>query len=436
MTSEQQSLSEVKDDSHTSAIQGYEEVALSEVIDPVLGKTPRRKNDDYWQGDIKWASAKDISQNSTRRIYDTAEYMTAEGKDASNAKKMPEGTLVVIARGATMGRSAQLGEPMTFNQTCYGLKADNSELLDEFLYYAWQYRFNQIQSVSHGTVFDTITMDSFKDIDIPLPPLETQKRICNVLTAIDDKIEINNEINETIEDMAQAIFKSWFADFRLFDDFKTSKLGEIPEGFTISNLTDVTDIVLGGTPDSDEDSYWDGDIVWAKTKDVSNEEEAFISSTEENITKEGLEESSTEIAPEDSTIITARGTVGELAMPTFDMAINQSCYSLVAERDTDDYFIYCLMNDILNNLTSRTHGTVFDTITKRTLNEQEIVLPPAEQREKFDQRVDPLMEEIKKNQSETGYLEELRDTLLPKLMSGEIRVNDIELDESDDDSEV
>jgi type I restriction enzyme S subunit len=435
LTSDQQRISEIEDKSEISSDREYEEVALSEVIDPVLGKTPKRKEDEYWEGDIKWASAKDISQNSTRKIYDTAEYMTAEGKEASNAKKMPEGTLVVIARGS-LGLSAQLGEPMTFNQSCYGLEADNSKLLDDFLYYVWQYRFNQIQSVSHGTVFDTITMDSFKDIDIPLPPLETQKRICNVLTAIDDKIEINNEINETIEDMAQAMFKSWFVDFRPFDDFKTSKVGEIPEGFTISNLTDVTDIVLGGTPDSDEDSYWDGDIVWAKTKDVSNEEEAFISSTEENITKEGLEESSTEIAPEDSTIITARGTVGELAMPTFDMAINQSCYSLVAERDTDHYFVYCLMNDILNNLTSRTHGTVFDTITKRTLNEQEIVLPPAEQRKKFDQRVDPLMEKIKKNQSETEYLKELRDALLPKLMSGEIRVNDIELDELEVDSEV
>jgi len=165
-------------------------------------------------------------------------------------------------------------------------------------------------------------------------------------------------------------------------------------------------------------------------------QEAFISETEKNITEKGLEESSTEIAPKNSTIITARGTVGELAMPAFDMAINQSCYSLVAESEEDRYFIYFLMDAILNNLMSRTHGTVFDTITKRTLNEQDVVLPPMVDREEFHYQVQPLMEQIKENQRENRNLEKLRDTLLPKLMSSEIRVNDINLEDLEVSSEV
>lgn len=433
MTSEQPPLEEFGEDDNDLVDEDWEEVIFSEVI-TINDYPSAEKGEEY-----RSVGMSDVDRDQ-RKIEDW------EYKEYSYSRPRFRNSQTLMARitpclenGKTAFVDILEDDEVAVGSTEFIVLSDTDRTLPKFVYYTArrpEIRQFAIKRMTGTSGRQRVPLDIFDSKKINLPPIEEQKKIVSILDAIDSKIEINNGVNEILEEMAQATFKSWFADFQPFDDFKTSKFGKIPESFTISNLTDITDIVLGGTPDSDEDSYWDGDIVWAKTKDVSNEEEAFISSTEESITKEGLEESSTEIAPKDSTIITARGTVGQLAMPAFDMAINQSSYSLVAERDTDDYFVYCLMNNILNNLTSRTHGTVFDTITKSTLNEQEIVLPPAEQREKFDQIVDPLMEKIKKNQKENKYLEELRDTLLPKLMSGEIRVNDIELDDLEVDSEV
>jgi len=434
LTSEQQSLSEVKDDSDTSAIQGYEEVALSEVVDPVLGKTPRRKNDDYWQGDVKWASAKDISQNSTRRIYDTAEYMTAEGKDASNAKIMPEGTLVVIARGS-LGLSAQLGKPMTFNQSCYGLDADNDKLLDDFLYYVWQYRFNQIQSVSHGTVFDTITMDSFKDIDIPLPSLETQKRICNVLTSIDDKIEVNNRIDEILEEMAQTIFRSWFIEFDQYggeveydEDFER----DVPVSWEKSSLDTIADFLNGmAWQDYSSESDGENDLPVVKIKELRN----GITKDSDRVNRS---ESPEKYILDDGDIVFSWSASLVLDLWSEGEAfLNQHLFK-VTSQEYPRWFCYLWIDHhirIFRHI-AEAKKTTMGHIKRSDLEKAKVLVPSAEDFKEISEEMKPIFEKRVESMIENRRLEELRDTLLPKLMSGEIRVNDIELDESDDDSEV
>lgn len=331
-----------------------------------------------------------------------------------------------------------LSEPLVPESSIIRARPDSSLVVPEFVYYFFKSDIgrNEIMKIVRQTSVSGIAQSDLKEVEVPVPPKQTQQVIVEYLSTIDKKIRVNEQINSLLEQIVKEIFQNWFVDFGRYSEFKEEDGEEIPTEFQVSKLTDITEIVLGGTPDSDEDSYWDGDIIWAKAKDVSNEQEAFISETEKNITEKGLEESSTEVAPKNSTIITARGTVGELAMPAFDMAINQSCYSLVAERKEDRYFVYFLMNAILNNLMSRTHGTVFDTITKRTLNEQSVILPPEKDRTEFHNQVEPLMEQIKENQRENRNLKDLRDTLLPKLMAGEVRVNDISLDDLEVSSEV
>jgi type I restriction enzyme S subunit len=446
LTSEQQSLSEAKDGSHTSESQKYDEVPLSEVIDPVLGKTPKRSNEDYWEGSIKWASAKDISQNNTRKIYDTAEYMTSEGKDASNAKKMPEGTLVVIARG-TLGRSAQLGEPMTFNQTCYGLDADNSELLDDFLYYAWNFRFNQIQSVSHGTVFDTITMDSFKDIDIPLPPLETQKKICNVLTSIDDKIEVNNRIDEILEEMAQVIFKSRFIDFDLYEKFKKSAVGKIPNSFQVVNLDDLIWSGRGYSYTSDhldKGNKLNESYPMINLKNV-HEGGGFRNDGYKYYTETPMKDRY-KIETGDLilaiTDLTQEGRViGSPALiPDLDNDINiisQDVAKIVPEV-ANRVFFYHLFKSMKFQDYSRSvsTGTTVLHLSLKSIAEFEFALPPESDINEFSDITKYLHIQKRKIIKENDALRSLRDTLLPKLMSGELSVAEISLDDLEVDSKV
>ena len=449
MTSEQQSLSEVKDDSDTSASQGYEEVALSEVVDPVLGKTPKRKNDDYWQGDIKWASAKDISQNSTRRIYDTAEYMTAEGKDASNAKKMPEGTLVVIARGATMGRSAQLGEPMTFNQTCYGLDADNDKLLDDFLYYVWQYRFNQIQSVSHGTVFDTITMDSFKDIDIPLPSLETQKRICNVLTSIDNKIETNNRVNDILEEISRSVFNYLFVDFEPYDQFKNSEIGNVPSSFDINTLEEVLSFQRGHSYSGDEmiDEDSNKDIKQGYPMiNLGNIEPGGGYRTENIKYCENIPNDRYLVEPGDLVISHTDMTQDQdilgspVMVPDLDNRPILFSHHLYSIKDCDlpeEFLYYYFLSPYFKpKAESFASGTTVLSFSSKIASDVKIPIPPEEDVNDYLNVVRPIFERIETIRKENKSLTELRDALLPKLMSGEIGVNNINPEDLEASSEV
>ncbi|WP_248896096.1 restriction endonuclease subunit S [Haloplanus halobius] len=373
--------------------------------------------------------------------FEDVSYVGEESYEEWTRRLNPEPGDIVLTREAPVGRVGIVPEG---KQICLGQRTvlirPNPEILDnQFLRYLLltDEVQNRFEALSTGSTVDHLNLSDLRSFELrDLPRLEDQKKIGTILSYFDEKIKTNQKINSLLEEVARSLFEYRFVDFEPYDSFKDSERGQIPDEFEVAGLTDITDVVLGGTPDSSEDSYWGGDIVWAKAKDVSNEQEAFISETEKNITEKGLEESSTEIAPKNSTIITARGTVGELAMPAFDMAINQSCYSLVSEREEDRYFVYFLMDAILNNLMSRTHGTVFDTITKRTLNEQDVVLPPEEDRAKFHDQVTATIEQIRENQIENRNLESLRDTLLPKLVSGEVRVNDISLDDLEVGSEV
>ncbi len=186
-------------------------VPVSQVATPIIGGTPNRSISVYWGGSIKWATAKDIASLIGRYIYNTEESITQKGLENSAAKILPKGTIVITARG-TVGALAQLGCDMAFNQTCYGLVTKDA-IVQNYLYYALRGSLAEMRSLSYGTVFDTITIRTFDHWRIPLPPVPEQQAIACILGALDDKIELNRRMNETLEAMARALFKSWFVDF-------------------------------------------------------------------------------------------------------------------------------------------------------------------------------------------------------------------------------
>ena len=341
---------------------------------------------------------------------------------------------VLLTREAPLGDVAYINHEDTIflGQRIMQYRADQNVLNPRFLSYAFLSPFVQAQIHKYkgsGSTVDHIRVPECKKIEIPLPPLEYQEKIAEILGSLDKKIDSNRKMNQTLERLTQALFEQRFVEFESYDEFKETGKGSIPSEFENANLPSLMNIVLGGTPKSDVDEYYGGDITWAKAKDVSQETEAFISSTEKAITKKGLEESSAELVPKGTTVITARGTVGETALTPYEMATNQTCYGLVPENDKEKYFLYFLVKTHIERLRSRTHGTVFDTINMSTLREQEIILPPKRERVQFDETIGPIMEMIINNQREIETLEELRDTLLPKLISGDLRVTDIKLDE-------
>jgi type I restriction enzyme S subunit len=228
----------------------YDTVPVSEIAQILIGGTPSRSKPEFWNGVIKWASAKDVATNDSRYLTNTEETITELGVQKSAAKVLDEGTIVITARG-TVGAMAILGEKMAFNQTCYGLIA-NENVDPLFFYYALKASLGQLAALSYGTVFDTITMKTFNSLAIPLSPLPTQRRIAEILGRLDDKIEVNRRINRILEVMAQALFKYWFVDFGPFQEgeFVESELGLIPKGWRVGTVENIIDLAYGkGLPE-------------------------------------------------------------------------------------------------------------------------------------------------------------------------------------------
>ena len=214
---------------------------------------------------------------------------------------------------------------------------------------------------------------------------------------------------------------------RLFPDrFVDSELGPIPEGWEVKALPELAEIVLGGTPNTSMEEYWHGDILWASAKDISNTSDVFIIKTERTITRLGLENSNAKLLPAGTTVITSRGTVGKFCMLGVDMAINQTNYGLVPHPHVDRYYLYLCIANIISDLKQRSYGTIFETITTKTLKGIKVIFPEKNIINSFGIIISPLMEKILTNISEADYLAGLRDTLLPKLISGELRVPDVE----------
>ena len=297
-----------------------------------------------------------------------------------------------------------------------------------------------------GATMPNLNEGIIRSFPLLLPPLQEQRAIANMLGTLDDKIELNRRMSETLEEMARALFESWFVRFDpvrakmegrdpglpsdladLFPDrLVESELGEIPEGWQVEPFSEIVDVIGGGTPRTSVPEYWGGDIPWFSVGDAPPPSEVWVIDTEKKITPRAIEESSARILPVGTTIISARGTVGRIALVGVPMAMNQSCYGLRGKLGTAGYFTYYATRSLVSTLQQRTHGSVFDTITRDTLASVTSIVPPLHLVDAFEALVGPIFGRILTNLRESRTLAALRDTLLPKLISGELRVKDAE----------
>lgn len=261
-----------------------------------------------------------------------------------------------------------------------------------------------------GSTLPKLTQDNLNRIPIYAPFLPEQRAIAGILGALDDKIELNRRMNRTLESMARAVFREMMKD--------VEEQGSILE---------FANLLSGGTPRTAEESYWNGNIEWVSAKDVSNTNGVFLLDTEKKITQEGIDNSATKLLPEKTVIVTARGTVGAHCMLGKPMTMNQTNYGLKAKEGIGDYFVYFALSEMVEQLKQQSYGTIFDTITTKTFQNALCAQPSVSVIQKFEEQVMPMMDAILNNAKESRTLASLRDTLLPKLMKGEVRVKDVDL---------
>lgn len=434
-------------------------------------------------------------------------YTTEEGYLARIKRAIPLAGDLVLTREAPMGEVCQIPEGL---KCCLGqrmvlLRPAPEKVDSEFLLFSLQSPYLQHQinwSEGTGTTVSNIRLPDLRAFKVPVPSLRVQKTIAGILKALDDKIELNRQINATLESMAQALFKSWFVDFdpvidnalaagnpipeplqaraekraallaaasaadtrsasatdnahptqtaphtqpgttaptiplqplpadlrALFPDsfVFNEEMGWVPEGWPVSPLDSLIELIGGGTPKTSIDEYWNGDIPWFSVVDAPNQSDVFALETEKHVTPEGIENSSTKLLPSGTTIISARGTVGKCAVVGKPMAMNQSCYGIRGADGYGDFFTYYTVLLRVADLQQHSHGSVFSTITRDTFRSIKSAACPPGLSCVFDKMVAAYMSKIKLNLQSIQALSELRDALLPKLLSGQIQLPEVE----------
>jgi type I restriction enzyme S subunit len=357
---------------------------------------------------------------------------------------------ILLSHKGTVGKLAVAPipcEPFVCSpQTTFWRVLDDRTLDRGFLFAVMRSRAfrEQLDAVKGETdMADYVSLTAQRRLKVPLPTVAVQVHISSILSALDDKIELNRRMNETLEAMARAIFQDWFVAFgptraktegrppylapdlwALFPD-RLDGEGK-PEGWDTGPLSSLMEIISGGTPPTADSSSWNGQIPWYSVVDAPSDTDLFVFDTQRKLTSHGLQRSPGSLIAANTVIVSARGTVGKLAIAGVEMTFNQSCYALRPLRGFGDRGLFFALKTAVSRFHDLAHGAVFDTITKATFDAIQSVLPPASVARAFEDIADPLMLRIKANVAEGRSLAATRDLLLPRLMSGELRVKDAE----------
>lgn len=406
---------------------------LSDVCDIISGGTPKTSIREYWDGNIGWLSVNDFG-GGKRYVYNSEKKITQKGVDNSATKVLEVGDVIISARG-TVGELAQIGNPMAFNQSCFGIRAKKEYATNDYIYYFLRSFVHNLKKKSQGSVFQTINLSTFDFTEVLLPDISVQKNIAKVLSSIDDKIALNNKINTELEQTARMIYDYWFTQFdfpnahgkpykssggaMVYNDQLKRK---IPEGWSAKRLSEVTSRVQsGGTPPTNNAAYYEGEIKWFSTKEL---EDSYVLDSEKHISIEALNNSSARIFPKGSVLIAiyASPTAGRLGILSDDGAINQAISGIEPSGEFSTEYIFMTLLSTRQRLLALASGTAQKNLSNGIIQDYIVVVPPESVLKDFNGIAGILFKMMRANCQESEKLEELRDWLLPMLMTGQVKV--------------
>ena len=362
---------------------------------------------------------------------------------------------IIAGPGVTVGRSGASLGVVSYSTVAYwplntALYVTDFHGNDQHFAYYFLKQFD-FRAYNSGSAQPSLNRNFIHPIPVDVPPLPEQRVIAHILGTLDDKIELNRRMNETLEEMARALFKSWFVDFdpvrakmegrwrpgeslpglpaHLYDLFPDrlvpSELGDIPEGWVVKTLGEVATIVGGTTPSTKEPQYWEGGIhCWATPKDLSALSVPVLLETERRITDAGLGKIGSGLLPGGTVLLSSRAPIGYLAIAEVPVAVNQGFIALLAREWVSNLFLLYWCETAHEEIVNHANGSTFLEISKGNFRQLIVVMPDSSAMAMFDRGVRLLYERIVSNERETRTLAAQRDALLPKLVSGEMRVGD------------
>lgn len=399
----------------------WKEVTLGEVSSKIgdgLHGTPKYDDEGsyYFINGNNLNCGKIIIKDDTKRV-GIEEFV-------KNQKELNEQTILVSING-TIGNVAKYNnEPCILGKSACYINVIK-EVDKEFIYYiltSANFKRN-ITNEATGTTIKNVSLKQMREYKFNIPcNLADQRRIASILSSIDRKIELNNKINADLEEMAQAIFKNWFVDFEPFKDgkFVNSELGMIPEGWKVGTLGDFCKCLLGGTPSRSKEEYWNGEVNWINSGEINK---FRILEASEKITELGLAKSATKLLPKKTTVLAITGaTLGQVSLLEIDTCANQSVIGVLENTEIPYEYIYPFIKDRIEMLIQHQTGGAQQHINKDNVESLIFLLPAKNVLEGYISLVRPMYKRIESQCFENLYLSLLRDTLLPRLMSGELEV--------------
>jgi type I restriction enzyme S subunit len=363
----------------------------------------------FQTGDIKAAN-----------FYLTEYSQTYSEEGLAQSKLWKPGTLCITI-AANIAESAVLGIEGCFPDSVVGFVADPAKADVRFIKYYLEIMKSRMRNISHGATQDNLSLDKLLSFDFLIPSLPIQRRIAGILSAYDELIENSQRRIKILESMARALYREWFVHFRFPGHESTprvaSPLGDIPQGWEVTPFTDIADVLSGGTPKTGVPEYWNGEIPFFTPRDAPDC--FYIQDTDKHVTALGLSKCASELYPSDTVFITARGTVGKVAIPSVPMAMNQSCYALRGKPGFPQRFVFLMTLQQVDYLKTNTGGATFDTIVVDTFRRMLVIKPACDIIANFAMKADALFDQVNTLQREIQNLRRTRDLLLPRLMSGD-----------------
>ncbi len=391
---------------------------LGDVAQIIGGGTPSTTEEEYWNGEIGWLTPRDLTGYTFKYISKGERNITEEGLKNSSARMMPEGTVLMTSR-APIGYLAIAGNELCTNQGFKSFIVDEDKINNEYLYYLLKSNIDRIKSLGTGSTFAEVSASILKSFEIEIPNIDTQKEIAQILSSLDDKIELNLQMNQTLEAMAQAIFKEWFVNFN-FPGFDGELVDGLPKGWRKMKLTDLISTV------SITHKFPKGEAIFLNTSDILDgkflhknysRKDTLPGQAKKTIQKGDI--LFTEIRP-------ANRRYAYVDFESEDYVVSTKLMVLRSKGVVDNLIVYYFMksDEVLHQLQTlaESRSGTFPQITYDELAKVSMPIPDLETLTAYTEFLKSIFSKARENERQIEYLTQTRDTLLPKLMSGQLEV--------------
>lgn len=408
-------------------------IALEDLADDITVGFVGSMTQEYVESGIPFLRSKNVEPY--RINLDDLCYIRSEFHHKIKKSALSPGDVVIVRTGKP-GAAAIIPESVPVANCSDLVIVRPSPKLDRhfLVYYLNSIAVRHINSQLVGAVQQHFNIGAARELKICCPPVKEQQEIASVLTCLDRKIENLRKQSETLETIAQTLFKYWFVDFDFPNEdgkpYKSSggemvqsELGEIPSDWRVGKLGNVVETLGGGTPPTTMSEYWEnGNIPWYSPTDLTRSKTLFSLGSEKKITKLGLEKSSAKLFPKYSLLLTSRATIGEITINTQDACTNQGFITIVPNQIFSVYFLHGWLLTQLPLIKQLASGSTFPELSKSTFRNFSFLIPDSGRLAKYDKTIKPIFQKIENNTSQIQILTKTRDGLLPKLMSGQLRI--------------